>query len=775
MGELKPVLERLRDGLEPAVEPDLPGVERRARTRGVRRRLAAGALAVVTAAAGVGVVIEAFDRREVSREATTPALDPRVAGTFQVGTRGQVSGIAAGFGSLWITAYGVPGGDGPDEAALLRFDPETERVEDVIPLTGVSTWTDGGGGVTVGSDSIWVTGGSAPIDGERQSILSRVDPVTLEVEGLVLGGQPGPGDVSESRTGVWVVGDLDKPALAHVDPELGKLIGPEVPLRGDTARQVVATDDAVMIRQWEWHGDRGPCGVLTSVDPRTMAVRAEEPAAGSCGGIGPIFRWRDEIWSTVEGGFARIDSTTALPTGPIHPFTEEFAFPRSEPVVDTTGVWFGAYPGGNGNQPDHLSRFDPESGAIETFDLDVGWVAAAALDGTIWALDFDGGLSRIDLVEPSTAPTPPVTRMTVTDVFTYGVDEVSALGQVVVDEDSVWVLELAAYNPRSDAAVLRLDPSSGRILSRTEVVGASDLTVLGDSVWVVRRGDGGGGWVTQIDRGSGVILGSIGLPGGISGSSIASYQGDLWVAVSRADGEDGLIRISPSRGEIVAEIPAPICTALQGGCYPNTELVGVGGAIWVAGSERGTTIRVDVESQQVSVLETGAVAGFAADEQRLWVAVQPDAETVSAARWWEGKLDLVPLDTRTGDPAAPPIGVAGADSPFDHAGVPFAVWGDDVLVWGLDAGGNTLVLARVGDDGSAAADTISLPDRGFLDGGRAVVDRARGVLWVAGALDLTRIELPSRPDGDGPSHAVVLLAVSDSRSSHPLRYTRWHP
>lgn len=749
MSELRPVLERLREGVAPstAASDGFESLHRRRQRRALRRRLTAGAVASVVAIAGVGVVMRAFDPGDVVvREPAIPEIDPRITATFPVGTRGQVSGIVAGFGSLWVTAHGVPGGGGADDYALLRIDPLGNQVVDTIPLLGISGWETGGGGIDAGAGSIWVTGG-VRTDGQQQGLLSRIDPNTLEVQAILLGGDDAASDVGVSDDGVWVTGRRDgRPVLMRFDPSSGELDAREVILRGEVARRVVVTDDSVLVRQWVWHGNQGPCGLLTSVDPGAVTTIAEEPQAGVCGGIDGWFLYNDQIWSTTDGGFGRVDPTTGSISGPIHPYATESTGPRSHPVVDATGVWFGAYPGGNGSAPDRLSRFDPASGAIETFELEVGWSAAAVLDGTIWALGWEGVLTRIDLFDQPEPSAQDPTRMTVEDVFRYSTDEVNALAKVVVADDSVWVLDLEAFQPRRRAAVLRLDPATGRVLSRTEVPGANDLTVLGESIWVLRKGEGGGTWLTQVDRGSGVPLGSIALPQEVYGGPILAYEGDLWVPAVMSDTAGDrleIIRIDPQRGEIVSEIPAPVCSVIQGGCLFPTELIGAGGAVWAAGPERGQTLRLDVETERMEVLETGAVAGLAAHGGRVWIATQPVGETVSANRWWDGHLELVALEAGSGRPVEGPIPMAGQGWPFEFAGVPFAVVGGDVVVWGVNADRNGLVVTRIGADGSAADDSVVIPDKAFLEDGRAVFDEQRNVIWIVGsAYELTKIALP---------------------------------
>ena len=401
MSELRPVLERFRDQMNPPLDAatELEAIRSLRARRSVKRRVSAAIVASVVAIAGIGVAVRAFDPEDaVVREPASPVFDPRIITSFPVGPRGQVGSIVAGFGSVWATAYGVETGGGPDGAALLRIDPKAGEIADVIPLDGVSTWETGGGGIAVGPDALWVAG-YAKVRGDSQSVLYRIDPASLEAEGILLGGAVAAADVAVSEDDVWVTGRHDVATLTHVDPQFGKIDAPEIRVRGETARQVVATDSAVVVRSWEWESNQGPCAVFTSIDPRTVTPIAEEPRDVCAGGegLGSLFVWDQQVWASTSTGFTQLDPSTASPTGSVVPFAGEDAFPRSSPAVDDSGVWYGAYPGGSGSRPDRLTRFDPASGTIETFELEVGWSAATTLEGTLWALGWDGTVTRIDL------------------------------------------------------------------------------------------------------------------------------------------------------------------------------------------------------------------------------------------------------------------------------------------------------------------------------------------------------------------------------------------
>jgi hypothetical protein len=109
-----------------------------------------------------------------------------------------------------------------------------------------------------------------------------------------------------------------------------------------------------------------------------------------------LFMWNDEIWASAAT-LQRVEPATATLVGEPILFEPEHS-PRSFVLGTDREVWFGAYPGGDGNRPDHLARLDPATGAIEYF-IEAGGTDAvfAPETRTIWVLEFDGSLTRIDL------------------------------------------------------------------------------------------------------------------------------------------------------------------------------------------------------------------------------------------------------------------------------------------------------------------------------------------------------------------------------------------
>ncbi len=156
--------------------PSRPAVRRL--TEAARRRnvllIAAGALAVAGAAAGLGVALTGG-----SSPARASVLPDSVA-AVDVGSRrvvadvpvgGRPVGLAVGAGGVWV-ANG-------DDGTLVRVDPRTRRVVETIGLGADIDY------VAVGFGSVWVAGGN-------DETLIRVDPTRDAVEGVLRFGEADP-------------------------------------------------------------------------------------------------------------------------------------------------------------------------------------------------------------------------------------------------------------------------------------------------------------------------------------------------------------------------------------------------------------------------------------------------------------------------------------------------------------------------------------------------------------------------------------------------------
>jgi Tol biopolymer transport system component len=323
-----------------------------------------------------------------------PAADPRIAASIPVGPQGNTSAILYAERSVWVTASFVDGGGGVDRSMLFRIDASTNAIVAEIPLEGAPTFVSGGGGLAYGFGSVWVAG-YGRVDGSLQAIAQRVDPTSNAVTASIpLGGSHG-ADIAVDERSVWAAYFADDHAgVARIDPATNSVIA-DTALPSSYVRRITAAGGGVVATELEWAENEGPCMVLTAIDPVTATISAREPLGPGCGGM-QLFVWNDEIWAS-GAGLQRVDPSTAQLVGEPVTFEPEHS-PRSFVLGTEREVWFGAYPGGNGNRPDHLARLDPASGAIEYF-IEAGGTDAvfAPETRTIWILEFDGSLTRVDL------------------------------------------------------------------------------------------------------------------------------------------------------------------------------------------------------------------------------------------------------------------------------------------------------------------------------------------------------------------------------------------
>lgn len=123
-------------------------------------------------------------------------IDPATnAVTAEIVARGA-SGIAVGFGSVWVAAR--------DRAVVYRIDPATNSVAATIDLPGPI------GGIGVGLDGVWVSGfGSGWV--------SRIDPDSDQLTGSISTGYVHLGPPTTAFGSLWVAA-LDESILLRIDP-----------------------------------------------------------------------------------------------------------------------------------------------------------------------------------------------------------------------------------------------------------------------------------------------------------------------------------------------------------------------------------------------------------------------------------------------------------------------------------------------------------------------------------------------------------------------------
>lgn len=197
-----------------------------------------------------------------------------------VNVKTPCSGLAVGFGSLWIPSCG--------DKALVRVDQETGKIQATIPAHPA----DSEGGVTTGAGSVWlVTSG----EGE----LTRVDAAanTIVARIRITAGSFNP---LYSEGSVWVTSNTGN-ALLRIDPARNKVTG-STPV-GPKPRFLAAGAGSIWVLN---QGD----GSISRVDAQTGKLLATIQA-GIPGHGGEIAFGGGFVWATqTEFPLTQIDPAT---------------------------------------------------------------------------------------------------------------------------------------------------------------------------------------------------------------------------------------------------------------------------------------------------------------------------------------------------------------------------------------------------------------------------------------------------------------------------------
>ena len=268
-----------QDAVKPR-RPERPGVKE----PGVQRPMSALTPVAVFPVEGVpdwlvvtkdAVWVSNKPKNTVRLDATTN----KVTDTITVGTK-PCSGIAAGFGSVWVPNCG--------DASLSRVDMKTRAVVATIPVGPAHTE----GGIAVSEDSIWMLS-------DPKGILSRIDPKTNTVRQQV---EVAPGSFAcvYGDGAVWLT-STEKSVVQRVDAKTGKVTD-TIPV-GPHPRFLTIGGGAV------WTLNQGD-GTVTRVDTKQRATVAQIQV-GVPGGGGEISYGNGSVWLTVfQIPLTRIDAET---------------------------------------------------------------------------------------------------------------------------------------------------------------------------------------------------------------------------------------------------------------------------------------------------------------------------------------------------------------------------------------------------------------------------------------------------------------------------------
>jgi ABC-type transport system substrate-binding protein len=265
-----------------------------------------------------------------------------------------------------------------------------------------------------------------------------------------------------------------------------------------------------------------------------------------------------------------------------------------------------------------LLRLDSRSGRI-TASLTVPFApgAAAASGADVWVTEAGGpGLVRVDGASARLAA-----RITVPERAGAGT-------AIAVAAGSLWL--------GRGAAVLRVEPRSGRVLARFATPRNADLLVAGpDVVWVASSNDG---LLYEIDPVANRITARTRLHAYVT--DLAVGGGAAWVAVTP---EDRIYRIDPDDGSVQGSVAA--------GAGPESVAYANGALIVANGRERALS-RVAAESGERTAIPTASSPMLVrARDGVAWVAsVAPPAVLPVRPAGGEVRVAL-PGDELAMDPA----------------------------------------------------------------------------------------------------------------------------
>jgi virginiamycin B lyase len=208
-------------------------------------------------------------------------LDPKstTVTTFAVG-KNPCSGLAQGFGSLWIPNCG--------ESTITRLDLKDGKTQASFAMT----IGDSEGGIATGAGSFWMMT-------DAKGTLARIDPATNKTVAEIYVA-PGSFAVAFSDNVVWVT-STEKNLVTRVNAYTNA-IEATVPV-GPKPRFLTVGEGAV------WTLNQGD-GSISRVDPKTNKVVATIEA-GVPGGGGEISAGEGSVWvTTFEYPITRIDPST---------------------------------------------------------------------------------------------------------------------------------------------------------------------------------------------------------------------------------------------------------------------------------------------------------------------------------------------------------------------------------------------------------------------------------------------------------------------------------
>jgi hypothetical protein len=320
----------------------------------------------------------------------TPAAFPSVSDPIPIQSPpGSVSGVAYGFGSVWVSSYAEEHG-----GRITRIDPASGEIVARISTGDVfPTWEVGGGGLTAGSESMWLAGaGNAPGEpGGTRAFLLRIDPGTNEIVARIDLGSGSGADVAIDDTGVWalsfsVADRATQMLVTRVDPTSNAVVA-TIPLDATYGHHIFAVQGSIVAQTNVVHGNTVAGTVMNIIDPATNSIETPVP-------LGTYASWpataEDGLWALGGQTIMSIDPATGNVLA-----TWSISNTGDAAAAGEGGVWF--------LDPSHraaINRFDPSTGQVDIsvrLNRDSTPIAMAVAPGSVWVLSYEGTVTRVGL------------------------------------------------------------------------------------------------------------------------------------------------------------------------------------------------------------------------------------------------------------------------------------------------------------------------------------------------------------------------------------------
>jgi YVTN family beta-propeller protein len=289
------------------------------------------------------------------------------------------------------------------------------------------------------------------------------------------------------------------------------------------------------------------------IDPATNAIVAGIPVGSAPTGVAVA---GDTVWVASAGDrtVTRIDSASKRPRRTLH-----LRRIPSQLAAADDAVWLASPIGHRGT----VSRIDSTSGVTMTRTVRTGDEGDAFAPPTPTAIALGAGAVWTNYLREQVAflrlgARSPVRRINL------GASRSS--DGIAVGQRAVWVTSSA------DDTLLRIDPSSGRIVTEVPIAPASGERVAGPSgvavgygsVWVA---DTLANALTRVDPTRNAVVATVGV--GRRPTRVAVGEGAVWVLNA---GDGTVSRVDPRTGEVEATIPVGTSA---------TSIAAGAGAVWV--------------------------------------------------------------------------------------------------------------------------------------------------------------------------------------------------